>query len=36
MGVNVLEFLKDWLSDHIMKIDTKLGAYLESKGAKPV
>ena len=36
MGVNVLEFLKDWLSDHIMKIDTRLGAYLESKGAKPV
>ena len=36
MGVNVLEFLKDWLSNHIMKIDTKLGAYLESKGAKPV
>ena len=36
MGVNVLEFLKDWLSDHIMKIDTKLGAFLESKGARPV
>ena len=36
MGVNVLEFLKNWLSDHIMKIDTKLGAYLESQGAKPV
>ena len=36
MGVNVLEFLKDWLSDHIMKIDTRLGAYLESKGAKPI
>ena len=36
MGVNVLEFLKNWLSDHIMKIDTRLGAYLESQGAKPV
>lgn len=36
MGVNVLEFLKDWLSNHIMTIDTKLGAYLESKGARPV
>ena len=36
MGVNVLEFLKNWLSDHIMKVDTRLGAYLESQGAKPV
>ncbi len=36
MGVNVLEFLKDWLSNHIMKVDTKLGAFLESKGAKPI
>lgn len=36
MGVNVLEFLKNWLSNHIMKVDTRLGAYLKSKGAKPV
>ena len=36
MGVNVLEFLKGWLSNHIMKIDTQLGAYLESKGVTPV
>lgn len=36
IGVNVLEFLKTWLSNHIMTIDVKLGAYLESKGAAPV
>ena len=36
MGVNVLEFLKNWLSDHITKRDTRRGADLESQGAKPV
>lgn len=32
IGVNVLEFLKDWLANHIMKTDKKLSAFLDGRG----
>lgn len=31
-GVQVMIFLRHWLTDHILAMDKKLGAYLNSKG----
>lgn len=33
--INVIEFVKNWLADHILKTDTLLGKYLVSKKAVP-
>jgi hemerythrin len=34
IGVHTLTFLKEWLNDHILKTDTKFGAFLKTKGMK--
>jgi hemerythrin len=32
ISVKVMNFLKDWLNSHILKVDTKFGAFLNSVG----
>jgi hemerythrin len=32
--LEVMKFLKDWLSNHILTLDKQFGAYLNSKGVK--
>lgn len=34
VGTDVLEFLKKWLTEHIMKEDQAYSSYLQSKGVK--
>lgn len=34
LTLQVMKFLKDWLSNHILEVDKKLGAYLNTKGVK--
>jgi hemerythrin len=34
LTIEVMNFLKDWLSKHILEVDKQLGAYLNSKGVK--
>ena len=34
LSIHVINFLKDWLSNHILGEDKKLGAYLNLKGIK--
>jgi hemerythrin len=32
LSVEVMQFLRDWLSNHILKSDKKYGSFLKSKG----
>jgi len=32
--LTVMKFLKDWLSNHILSVDKKFGAYLNTQGVK--
>ena len=32
--LEVMKFLKDWLTNHILSVDKKFGAYLNTKGVK--
>jgi hemerythrin len=34
MSVDVMQFLKNWLSDHILRTDKNFGPFLNSKGIK--
>jgi hemerythrin len=34
ISVEMLNFLKDWWSNHIMKVDKRYGLFLNSKGVK--
>ena len=34
ISVEMLNFLKDWWSNHIMKVDKRYGPFLNSKGVK--
>lgn len=34
VSTDILNFLKDWLMNHILKVDKKYSAFLKEKGAK--
>ena len=34
LTLEVMKFLKDWLSNHILEVDKQFGVYLNSKGVK--
>lgn len=34
LSLSLMNFLRDWLSDHILKVDQKYGVYLKEKNAK--
>ena len=34
LSLDILEFLKSWLANHILQVDKKFGAFLNTKGVK--